>query len=64
MEFEGRGRSIQIPQPIHYKGWIIQPKFDGFYVYDNKDHNKDTALRFQAIGEAYKYVDRKAGGRL
>jgi hypothetical protein len=54
-------RVMQIPEPIYYKGWVIQPKFDGFYVYDNKDHSKDTTLRFQAI---YKYVDRKAGGRL
>lgn len=50
-------KSNTIPQPLFYKGWVIQPHPYGYHVYSIVDSSKPCMVCFACLYEAYEYID-------
>lgn len=51
---------FRIPEPIYYKGRVIQPHWKGFFVDDRAEYSVPTKFRFDTIIEACAYIDKGA----
>ena len=50
-------------EPIYYRGWVIQPTFEGTFVYDRRDTATATVKKaFGNISEAAEYIDMEVRG--
>ena len=52
-------RALELPEPIYYMGWIIQPTPNGVFVYERKDTVKGTDKAFPSIPEAMRYIESR-----
>ena len=45
------------PEPIYYKGWIIQGSRSGFTVSNRTDTAHEPSISFSSLEDALSYVD-------
>jgi len=53
---------MEVLEPWYYRGYVIQPHPDGYFVISCEDKRSQSELKFPSMEQAAAYIDNLSSG--